>query len=135
MIYIQLDWNKITVFTILKTFVLRDSRWRPKSVCLLMLNATFNNISGIKWWSVLIVEENGGPGETTNLSQVSDKLYHILLYTSTWSRFELTTSVVIGTDCIGSCKSNKYDWKLQIYDTARNVKNLKVYNVSYMQLD
>jgi len=23
-----------------------------------------------------------------------------------WSRFELTTSVVIGTDCIGSCKSN-----------------------------
>jgi hypothetical protein len=23
-----------------------------------------------------------------------------------WSRFELTTSVVISTDCIGSCKSN-----------------------------
>jgi hypothetical protein len=29
-----------------------------------------------------------------------------MLYTSPWSRFELTTSVVIGTDCIGSCKSN-----------------------------
>jgi hypothetical protein len=28
------------------------------------------------------------------------------LYTSPWSRLELTTSVVIGTDCIGSCKSN-----------------------------
>jgi hypothetical protein len=28
-----------------------------------------------------------------------------MLYTSPWSRFELTTSVVIGTDCIGSCKS------------------------------
>jgi hypothetical protein len=28
-----------------------------------------------------------------------------MLYTSPWSRFELT-SVVIGTDCIGSCKSN-----------------------------
>jgi hypothetical protein len=28
-----------------------------------------------------------------------------MLYTSFWSRFELTTSVVIGTDCIGSCKS------------------------------
>jgi hypothetical protein len=27
-------------------------------------------------------------------------------YTSPWSRFELATSVVIGTDCIGSCKSN-----------------------------
>jgi hypothetical protein len=30
----------------------------------------------------------------------------IMLYTSPWSRFELTTSVVIDTDCIGSCKSN-----------------------------
>jgi hypothetical protein len=28
------------------------------------------------------------------------------LYTSPWPRFELTTSVVIGTHCIGSCKSN-----------------------------
>ena len=44
--------------------------------------------------------------KTTNLSQVTDKRYHIILYTSPWSRFELTTSVVIGTDCIGSCKSN-----------------------------
>jgi hypothetical protein len=44
--------------------------------------------------------------KTTNLSQVTDKLYHIMLYTSPWSRFELTTSVVIGTDCIGNCKSN-----------------------------
>ena len=35
-----------------------------------------------------------------------DKLYHIMLYTSPRSRFELTTSVVIGIDCIGSCKSN-----------------------------
>jgi len=32
--------------------------------------------------------------------------YINLKYTSPWSRFELTTSVVIGTDCIGSCKSN-----------------------------
>jgi hypothetical protein len=29
-----------------------------------------------------------------------------MLYTSPWSRFELTTSVLIGTDCIGSCKYN-----------------------------
>ena len=41
----------------------------------------------------------------TDLSQVTDKLYYIMLYTSTWSGFELTTSVVIGTDCI-SCKFN-----------------------------
>ena len=44
--------------------------------------------------------------ETTDLSQVTDKLYHIMLYALPWSRFELTTSVVIGTDCICSCKSN-----------------------------
>jgi hypothetical protein len=44
--------------------------------------------------------------KTTDLSQVTYKLYHIMLYTSPWSRFELTTSVVIGADCIDSCKSN-----------------------------
>ena len=44
--------------------------------------------------------------KTTDLSQVTDNRDHIMLYTSPWSRFELTTSVAIGTDCIGSCKSN-----------------------------
>jgi hypothetical protein len=68
--------------------------------CLMVFNATFNNISVISWRSVLLVEETGGPGENTELSQVTDKLYHIMLYTSPWSRFKLTTSVVIGTDCI-----------------------------------
>ena len=32
-------------------------------VCLVVLNATFNNMSVISWWSVLLVEETGGPGE------------------------------------------------------------------------
>ena len=44
--------------------------------------------------------------KTTDLSQVIDKLYHIMLYTSPWPRFELTTSVMIDTDFIGSCKCN-----------------------------
>jgi hypothetical protein len=45
--------------------------------------------------------------ETTDLPQVTDKLYHILLHLAlSVVRFELTSSVVIGTDCIGSCKSN-----------------------------
>jgi len=64
-------------------------------VCLMVFNATFNNISVISWRSVLLVDKN-------------DKLYRIMLYTSPWSRFELTPSVAIGTDCIGSCKSNDH---------------------------
>ena len=73
----------------------------------MVFNATFNNISAISWRSVLLVEETRVHGKkNTNLLQVTDKFYHIMLYTLPWSRFELTTSVVIGTDCTDSCKSN-----------------------------
>jgi hypothetical protein len=30
---------------------------------IMVLNATFNNILGISWWSVLLVEETGAPRE------------------------------------------------------------------------
>jgi hypothetical protein len=52
-------------------------------VRVMVFNATFNNILVISWWSVLLVEE-------------------------TSEGFELITFVVIGTDCIGSCKSNHH---------------------------
>jgi hypothetical protein len=32
-------------------------------VCLMVFNATFNNISVLAWWLALLVEETGGPGE------------------------------------------------------------------------
>jgi len=41
--------------------------------------ATFNNISVILWRSVLLVEETEYLEKSTDLSQVSDKLYHIML--------------------------------------------------------
>ena len=44
----------------------------------MVFDATFNNILVISWRSVLSIEEAGVPGE--NLSQVTDKLDHIILY-------------------------------------------------------
>ena len=55
----------------------------------MLFNVAFNNISFISWQSVLLVEK------TTDLPQVRQTL-----------EFELTTLVVIDTDCIGSYKSN-----------------------------
>jgi hypothetical protein len=60
----------------------------------MVFNATVNNIPVRSWWSVLLVEETG-----EILSQVTEKLYHIMLYRThlAWAGFELTTLVVIGT--------------------------------------
>jgi hypothetical protein len=46
----------------------------------MVFNATFNNISVISWGFVSLVEETKEPGKTTDLSQVTDKLNHLMLY-------------------------------------------------------
>ena len=43
----------------------------------MVFNTIFNNISAILWLSVLLVEETE---ENQDLSQITDKLYYIMLY-------------------------------------------------------
>jgi len=64
--------------------------------------------------------------KTTDLSQVTDKLYHIMLYTAQWTGFGLTTLVVIDTDCIGSCKSNYHTITTTTAPYEENTENKKI---------
>jgi hypothetical protein len=64
-------------------FILSKKRvWR--GVRVMVFNATFNNISVISLWSVLLVEESGGPGEnhwpaTSHWQTLSHNVVHLAL--------------------------------------------------------
>jgi len=84
----------------------------------MVFNATLNNISAISWQSVLLVEETWVPGENHRPAASHWQiLSHCCFdFISPWAGFKLTTLVVstlvTGTDCTGSCKSNN-----QVYHT------------------
>ena len=77
-------------------------------VWFMVFNATFNNISVISWQSVLLVEKTRVPKEKhwPVASHWQTLSHNIVSSTSRLSGFKLTTSVVIGSDCIVSYKSN-----------------------------
>ena len=68
----------------------------------MVFNVTFNYISVISWCQFYLWWKPEYSEETIDLPQVTDKLYHILFYRVQFE-FELTTLVVIITDCTSSC--------------------------------
>ena len=72
----------------------------------MVFNAMFNNFSVISWQSVLLVEEIRVPGENhkpaaIHLQTLSHNVVQLALI-----EIQLTTLMVIDTDCIISYKSN-----------------------------
>ena len=74
----------------------------------MVFNTTVNNISVILWRSVLLLEETGVPGENhrPSASHWQTLSHNVVSITPRLSRVRTHNIVVIGTDCIGSYKSN-----------------------------
>ena len=111
-------WSISAIFVLRTSYANDKSHWLNNGISIgsyirvMLFYATFNNISVISWWSVLLVEETGVPGEihrhvashwhTLSHNTVTSVLLHeltTLVLISSWkSRYNAiaTTTVPIG---------------------------------------